>query len=132
MSKFLTTFLAATAVTIPMAAAQIDAPEEGVPYTITFDGTHYPAGLDTVDYPYSAGRVGLSGECQLNVYVDDQDDIAMMTITSCSDSRFRDESRQFIESQTFTGSASSDLKSHSLVIDWSMEPEPTPVILAAN
>ncbi|MEM7661584.1 MAG: hypothetical protein AAF292_05005 [Pseudomonadota bacterium] len=132
MNKRLIAATALAACVMPTGFAENDTPEEGVPYTITIDGARYPAGLSNIEYPYSAGRLGLSGECQLNVHVDSSDHIAAISIASCTDERFRDASERFINSQTFVGSTASDLTSHSLSISWELDPQPTEIIIASN
>lgn len=116
---------------LPTAFAQTTTLEDSVPYTITFDGKQYPAGLDEMEYPYTAARLGVSGECTLNIHADEAGRIAAMSIAQCSDQRFAWASRRFIERQDFEGSATSDLISQKLTVTWSMQPE-EPTIFAEN
>ncbi|MEO0882349.1 MAG: hypothetical protein AAFY34_06415 [Pseudomonadota bacterium] len=132
MKTILITATALAVSVMPTAIAETGTPEVGVPYTITFDGDHYPPGLEMIEYPYAAGRLRLSGQCRLNVHVDGADTIATMTIASCTDDRFRDASRRFIGDQEFEGSLSSDLRSYPLVISWAMDPQEPEIIIATN
>lgn len=132
MNRLVMTMTAIAIGAMPLAAAETVSDEEGVPYTITFDGDRYPTGLENVEYPYSAGRLGLSGECRLDVLVDTANNIAAMTVANCSDGRFREASQRFINNQVFAGSTSLDLTSHPLTVSWSMEAEPAEIIIASN
>jgi len=132
MKQIMITATAIAVSVMPTAFAQTETIENGVPYTITFDGERYPASLGTIEYPYAAGRLGLSGDCLLNVHVDPHDEIAAITISACSDEWFRNASQKFIDGQSFVGGTHLDLKTYPLRIDWSMEAPKTAIVIAAN
>lgn len=102
------------------AVAQTDMAYEPVPYTITFDGAVYPSALEEIDYPYAQARLGVSGSCLLNVLTNSDQDIAGMTIESCSNASFRVAARNFIDRQTITPTFEEALTAHRLTIVWSI------------
>ncbi|MEM9667679.1 MAG: energy transducer TonB [Pseudomonadota bacterium] len=132
MKQILMTATAVAFCIVPTVSAQTNTPVDGIPYTITLDGDRYPLSTQSIEYPYTAGRLGISGDCRLSVHVDTDNSIAGMTIESCSDERFRDTSRRFINAQSFEGSMGSDLKSYPLTISWEIGATDKELIIASN
>ena len=108
---------------MPTAIAQTNSPEAGIPYEITFDGSHYPANLETVEYPYTAASRQLDGECQLNVMADSSDNLVGITILSCTDDLFRNAAARYISNQVFAETATTGLTAHPLSINWDIGTE---------
>jgi len=110
---------------MPTAIAQSNDLDQGIPYEITFDGTVYPANLDMVEYPYLAASQSQDGDCLLNVLVDDAENVAGMTIASCSSGSFNEAAARFISAQDFEGKMSTDMSSHMLSVKWNIGVEET-------
>lgn len=122
---------------MPTAQAQTDTIEAGIPFAIIFDGTFYPAEIETLTYPHTAATLNKSGDCLLNVMTDLDDRVAAISIVKCSDVSFKDVTARFIRSQTFTGTLSASSKVHSLQVKWeigemSQTPQPQPIQIAAR
>lgn len=103
---------------MPTASAQTEAETEGTPYAITINGSHYPANLETIGYPFTAASLNRDGECLLNVMTDEAGQIAAITILSCTDDLFRGEAESLIKLQPAVSATSSNLKVHALQITW--------------
>lgn len=111
---------------MPTAFAQTDAPDEGIPYAITFNGTHHPASLQTIEYPFAAASQMRDGECVLNVISDDVGNVASMSIITCSDETFRAAATRYINAQSMNQNTSPGLKAHPLRINWDIGNEIEP------
>ena len=118
------------------ASAQSDDENVGIPYEITFNGSLYPADLESVEYPYIAATQQRDGECLLNVISDTEGNIAGMSIVSCSDDLLRDAASRYINRQSVSEISDSNLTAHSLRISWDigeeLEETRSPLQLAAR
>lgn len=108
---------------MPIASAQTNTETNAVPYTITFDGSFYPDALETIEYPYLAASLNRSGECSLKIKSDESQNIAEISVTSCSDDLFEAAAQRFAAQQIVDATASSDLAEHTLSIKWSIGAE---------
>ena len=99
-----------------VAAAQTDL---GIPYEITFQGDLYPAGLDTMDYPYLAASQERDGECLLELTSDTSGQVTGVSILNCSDTAFRKAAERYINGLDHT-SAASNTSTHTLKITWTI------------
>ena len=117
---------------IPSAAAQSDAAEAGIPYEITFNGSMYPADINTVEYPYIAASQERDGECLLNVISNEAGNVASISIISCSDNLFKSAVSRYINKQDFDQSSTTNLTAHSLRVNWDIgeKAEPLPLTFA--
>lgn len=117
----------ATAISVmPTAIADEAASPEAIPFTITFDGSYYPVGLDQIEYPYTAARLNQDGTCLLSIQVDDTGQMGSMSVVSCSNALFETAAREFIDEQPLSASLDTGLKTHALRVKWDIDVvEPT-------
>jgi hypothetical protein len=103
---------------LPAAIAQS---EDAVPYEITFSGSHYPANLESVSYPYIAASLLQDGECQINMVLDENEQLVSMSIASCSNAAFEEAARRFVSTQDLNASSGEKLTAHTLQINWDID-----------
>ena len=117
---------------MPAAIAQSTSDTQGVPYTITFDGTVYPASLGEMEYPFEAASTGRSGSCALTVHATDDDMIEAIEIVSCTDHRFRWAAERFIDAQAEPDAGAAPITAHPLTVSWTIETNQPSVFAARN
>ena len=106
----------ATAVSVmPTALASYETEETAVSYTIDVTGVELPVNLGSLDYPYNAARLGLTGSCDLELTLNEAGAASDFNVSSCSNAAFEQAAREFASTLSFDRSNGDEVRALTVV-----------------